>query len=149
MTVKEVLIRLNKIKDKITLLKEENSKLKERIAILEKENKILKIGNAPTSVKISNEKSTIHYRFGYTTEAIKNKLLEFIDKCYDIAKFDGVEYEIQVDNVENFSQREKASFVNLLCSISYLNEPIVRFNSGRFITQYDRDFLKSYSTQEI
>jgi hypothetical protein len=104
--------------------------------------------------KIIKSKETFPYRFGLTTESIKDKFILFLQTMYKgINELAGPPYILR--NIEdvakeiNISDKLKDVFIKRLYEMKYEKRPLIYTSKSQLVSEFTFNFLKKYTTDLI
>ena len=97
------------------------------------------------------ENNLVKYRFGTAQPQVKEKFVEFIKSLYKDSKIESDEYVLNLNNsIEGLSENTRKTFLDRLLSIKKDNESLIRvIANGKYMTQYEQDFVIKYATQIV
>jgi hypothetical protein len=104
--------------------------------------------------KVIKSKETFPYRFGLTTESIKDKFILFLDSLYkNIDEQSKLPYQLrnteEVAKEINISDKLKDVFIKRLYEMKYDKRPLIYTSKGQIVSEFSCDFLKKYTTDFI
>ena len=104
--------------------------------------------------RVSNAKGTVTYRFGKASPEIKERFVQFLDAMY-----------ANVDNGKDFPQalvnpvdcakaldlveRSRDVILDRLLDLDYNGKRLIIRDKGNYYTNFEADFVKKYTTEEL
>lgn len=102
----------------------------------------------------SIDKETLPYRFGRTSKTIMEKVDLFLDALYDGTRKDSSGITLLSDTkaakeLVGLSDREYEVFMDRLSSLDYNATPLIWEQDGRYHTNFDKSWVKTYISRII